>query len=363
MPSEPQCRGLWRSGPCREPVAAVVGPVDRNPRHPSPHRADHPPQPSAAAVRRRGTSRAGRGRRRRRGRTARVGAERGADGLQRLGDVEGAGVDVDRHPGGARRRGRASASSPSETSIIAVAPACGGRRSRRRTAAPGAGRPRPARAASGSRAPSTASPPAAQPWRPRDARRTSPGCGAGRGAPAPAVARAEHGHRDHDLVRRGSGRRRRREAPTRAHSSAIPSREVERPLRPAGRPGPPSPTVSECAAAAHRVDVGEVRGRGPVADRRSAEAQSRRKCRPSTSRSVDDHDVPVADAQHGRVVTGADEHCSPCANSGGERGDQAELAHVGERGVGAGTIMAPIRTRSLGQPPCGPPVSRGARTR
>ena len=122
-------------------------------------------------------------------------------------------------------------------------------------------------------------------------------------------------------------------APTSAALVGEAAGEVQRPLRPAGRPGAASPMVSEWArppmalmserfcAAARWPDV---LGAGPVA----AEV-------PALDHQVgrDDH-VAVADAQHGGVVAGPDEHVLALRKSSASCDDQAELAGVGEGRVG-----------------------------
>ena len=86
-------------------------------------------------------------------------------------------------------------------------------------------------------------------------------------------------------------------------------------------------------AAAHGVDVGEVLGRGPVADVVGfgpvpAEV-------PSLDHQVGrDHHVAVADPQHRGIVTRADEDLLALLEERHERLDQCELTDVADRRIG-----------------------------
>ena len=132
-------------------------------------------------------------------------------------------------------------------------------------------------------------------------------------------------------------------APTAGALGGEPAGEVERPLR--GQVGRRGQADGErVGGAAHGVDVGEVlRGRavadvlgaGPVA----AEV-------PALDHQVGgDDDVPVADAQHGGVVAGADQHVLALLEQRREGLDQAEFAGVGQGRV-RGECHAAHQTRS-----------------
>ena len=131
------------------------------------------------------------------------------------------------------------------------------------------------------------------------------------------------------------------EAPTSSHSAANPAANSS--AHAAGRSaGAASPTVSECARPpiALRSDRFWAAARCPTS---SAEAQSRRKCRPSTIRSVDTTTWPRLDPEHRGVVPGAHQHVLALREQRGELADQPELPRVAERGVwwqGHGLIPA-----------------------
>ena len=154
----------------------------------------------------------------------------------------------------------ASASSPSEMSIIAVAPA---------SAATGPGVVRRLRAPVGLDQHPRRAEPASEHGQPAGRPALAPGDGqdvAGLGARAHHRrdgARAEDGHRDHDLV--GAGQVAADDARTDQRALLGEAlREVERPLHgEVGRRG--EPDGQRGGPAAHRVDVGEVLGGRAVA--------------------------------------------------------------------------------------------------
>ena len=186
---------------------------------------------------------------------------RGADGVQRLGDLERAPSYVDGDArvgrrGGRRRRAARRRCRSSRWRRRRRRPA------RRRTAARGGGRPRPAPAGSGSRgrARPARRPPSPGGRRARARRRP----GRRSGPPAPRV----HAPSTVTAITIWSARVRSPPttlAPTRAHSSANPSAKSSAHCtgRSAGRG---EPDGQRGRPAAHRVDVGEVLGGGAVAD-------------------------------------------------------------------------------------------------
>ena len=93
---------------------------------------------------------------------------------------------------------------------------------------------------------------------------------------------------------------------------------------------PPIALMSERFAAAARCPMS------------AAEAQSRRKCRPSTSRSVETTHVAVADAQHGGVVARTDQHLLALREQLAERARSAGTRRPRPRWRQRGTDMAPI---------------------
>ena len=155
-------------------------------------------------------------------------------------------------------------------------------------------------------------------------------------------------------------------APTRAASSAMPSARSS--THWAGRSaGAAEADGQRVRRAAHRVDVGEVRPR-PGGRCRAAVAHSRRKCRPSTSRSVETTTCPLGVRSTAASSPGPDEDVRALLETAGERRDQAELADVGEGGSGGerapeGAVMAPSHqiARAIARgprvsPPAGRPV-------
>ena len=224
-------------------------------------------------------------------------------------------------------RWRASASSPSEMSIIDVAPA---------SAAAG-----PA-SYGGSRASIGLHQHPRRPETPAEYGQSSrrPALPAGEGEDVadlrpgaydrPDRAGSENGDRDHDLVRLGEVAA----DDAGAHQRALVReslREVQRPRhRQVGRGG--EPDGQRGRPPAHRVDVGQVLGGRPVANilgRGPLAAEV-----PALHHQVgrDDH-VTGPDPDYGGVVTGADQDLLALLEEGGEGTDQAELAHVGERCV------------------------------
>ena len=143
-------------------------------------------------------------------------------------------------------------------------------------------------------------------------------------------ARPEHGHRDHQLVGRREVSADDRGADDRALLGEA-LREVQRPL--GGQvAGCREPDRQRVGASAHRVDVGEVRGRGPMADVAGGDPVA-----PEVA-ALDEqvgghHDVAVADAQHRRVVAGTDQHVLPLSEDLAEPIDQRELACFRDRRV------------------------------
>ncbi len=204
-----------------------------------------------------------------------------------------------------------SASSPSETSIIAVAPAAAavGPGGVRRLGAL-VGLDQRARRAEAARQHGQAGGGPALPSGERhDVARTG-----ARASYRVAVDGAERGDRDHHLVGGASGRRR----PPRRRPARTPRRSprARSSAHATGRSaGAARPTVSAVATAAHRVDVGQVRGGHLVADvdrgrpSRAGSAGCRRAGRwtPPPGRP-------------GRATTaasspGPSSTCSPCGNS------------------------------------------------
>ena len=187
----------------------------------------------------------------------------------------------------------------------------GGDRARRRTAAPGAGRPRPAPAASGSpaRGPPVRRPPSPGGRRSRARRR--PGRRSARRGPvvhAPSTVTA---------ITISSARVRSPPttlAPTSAHSSAKPRAKSS--AHCTGRSaGAARPTVSDGGPTAHRVDVGEVLRRGPVADV-GGRGPVAPEVPPLDHQVGRHHDVPGLDPQHGGVVARARSARAPPAGRG-----------------------------------------------
>ena len=258
----------------------------------------------------------------------RVGAERGADRVQRLGDVERR-----RRARRSRRRSRRRGARPRRAarrrrrSSRSRRPRR--RPGRRRTAAPGAGRPRPAPAASGSRGPG------------RRARRPpSPAGRRARGrrparAPERSTGASVHAPSTVTAITTWSARVRSPPttlAPTSAHSSAKPRAKSSAHCtgRSAGRG---EPDGQRGRAAAHRVDVGQVLRGGPVPDVLGGGPVAAEV--PALDHQVgrDDH-VPGAHPQHGGVVAGTDQHLLALREQVDERRDQPELPGVGQGGVG-----------------------------
>ena len=261
----------------------------------------------------------------------RVGAERGADGLERLGDLERVAAYVDRDAGRRRRRGRPRRADRRRRRSSRW------RRPRRpagprRTAARGGGRPRPAPAATGSRGRG-----------PRARRRPSPAARSARarrrarrpsGGRVTAVHEPSDRDRDHHLV----GRRQVAADDAGAHERALLGEAAGRSPAPTatGRsrgaaspivsewPRPPIALTSERFAAAARWPMSC--GGCPVA----AEV-------PALDEHVGGHhDVPVADPQHRGVVAGTDQHLLALGKSrGGARS--------------AGTRRPRTRWRQLGR--------------
>ena len=129
-------------------------------------------------------------------------------------------------------------------------------------------------------------------------------------------------------------------APTRAHSSAKPRAKSSAHCtgRSAGRG---EADRQRGGAAAHRVDVGEVLRGGAVADvggRGPVAAEV-----PALDHQVGrDHDVAGLHPQHRGVVAGSDQHVLALREQRGEGVDQPELAGVGQGRVRVGTAMRPI---------------------
>ena len=274
-----------------------------------------------AASRRRGTSRPARGRRRRRARTAsgRPRARRRPPAAARRS--RSAAVAMSTATPLARATWPTSASSPSETSIIAVAPARGG-------LGPGAvrrlgalvGLDERARRAEAPRQHGEAgrrpSPAVRRSPRRRPARAPERRTGSPRRAP-------ERGDRRPSPGRRWSGPRRPREAPTSAPPRRCPSRQLQRPLRPAGRPVRARPDGQRGRAAAHRVDVGQVLRRPPCGRCRAR--------RPSRGGSAGCRRAGRWRRPRGRPGTattaasspGPSSTCSPCGNRAASARDQS----------------------------------------
>ena len=224
------------------------------------------------------------------------------------------------------------------------------RPARRRTAAPGGGRPRPAPAGERNPRPSTASPPAAQPWRPAMRERRRPGSaperstGAWVQAPITVTAITTWSRR----VRSPPTTL----APTRAHSSAKPRAKSS--AHWAGRSrGRGQADGERVRAAAHRVDVGEVLRRGPVADvlgrwpSRGGSAGPRRAGRWRPRRG------PCADPQHRGVVAGPDQHVLALAG----RARRSAAISPNSPDVGQGGVRREASWRSI------PPDARAVTSR
>ncbi len=250
-----------------------------------------------------------------------------------------------RPPGAARRRRRPrrlrstatplaaatwprSATSPSETSIIAVAPSArrlgaGGVR-RLGTAVGLDQRARRAEAAAEHR---QAGGGPALPTAQRDhVARARAGA-----AHRVAVDGADRRHRDHHLV--GGGEVAADDA--RADQGALrgdPVGQLERPRRPAGPAARRAPTVSAVATPAHRVEVGEVGRGGPVADVVGARPSRGGSGGPSTSTSVETTTRPPGTSISAASSPGPISTWSPWGKRGDQLGDQPELAEVGQGG-------------------------------
>ena len=205
--------------------------------------------------------------------------------------------------------------------------------------------------ASGSPRPSTASPPAAQPWRPAQ----SP---ARRRARRPTAAPGALGTEPSTVTATTTSSAEVRSPPTtrRPDQRALLGEalgEVERPRPPAGPRGAARPTVSECARPPIALMSERFGGRGPVPDvgRRGPVAAEV----PVLDEQVGgDHDVAVADAQHGGVVAGPD--AAPARPAGtARRAPRSARTHRRPPGSrSAGKVMASIPPDS---PHVGPPGS------
>ena len=239
----------------------------------------------------------------------RVGTQRGADRLQRLGDLERVAAHVDRDTAEPVREVAGVGEQPVGDVDHRGRPGLGGHPARvvRRLRAPVGLDQHPGRA----EAPAEHREPPGGPALPAEQREHVAGLGAGaqhrRVVHAPITVTAittcvGAGQVAADDAGADRARTRRR---SRGRSPA--------PTPPAGRPGRPGRWSARCAAPAHRVDVGEVlRGR-PVPDVLGP-AQSRRKCRPSTIRSVETTTWPVRTRSTAASSPGPTSTCSPWGN-------------------------------------------------
>ncbi len=270
----------------------------------------------------------------------RVDPQRGTDGLHRLGELERVGGDVDRHTGGS-----------GDVPGIGDQPV-GDVDHRGRTCVRG-GQPggvRRFRTLVGLDERARGAEPASQDGQPRG------------GPTLPArdrddvprlrsaaehrrhLAGAHHRDRDHDLL--GSGQVTPDDAgPDESGLLGDAVGEVQRPLHGQVRRGSQA-DGQRVRGAAHRVDVGQV-GRSRLAADVPGLGPLPPEV-PALDEQVGGHDhVTLGRAQERRIITGSDEHLRTLMEPARELGNQAELPHIGKRGV----LCERVRCRHGAIPP------------